>query len=149
MAVAFGLRLCLYRGVDALPSPYRCVDGFRLVCACGAVMRELLSTEQTLYSIFAASKAAVHDDCTAVDLEGNRYDTEKEIEIAALGELKDGEEPMAVLSFLFESRISQFKLNEDVEVKRQRCIDFVTKHFPDTMQIDIDGAKAKDAYLSV
>ena len=37
MAVAFGLRLCLYRGVDALPSPYRCVDGFRLVCACGAL----------------------------------------------------------------------------------------------------------------
>jgi hypothetical protein len=104
------------------------------VCAVGAVIRSHLAVDQTPLSLQRACEAAVKYGA------GSEYDDLNE---ALAGAEKKLHVPMTALSHLFESLSQGFfyedKLSPD-EV-RSECISFVKKHFPDVIEVDIDGAK--------
>lgn len=116
-------------------------------CAVGGVLRNVLSPKTT-YNRFQMVISACIDDIVGVDCYGSYGPpTRKEIERDALEALNAGF-PMNAMSIVFEGFAQRHQDKGDRRagnLARQPTINFVKKHFPAKIQIDIDGAKpAKD-----
>jgi hypothetical protein len=134
--------------------PVRVNDPRCAVCAVGAVMRNVIDASAPYLRIDDAAKAAT-DHAGRVTPAWDYDDDYKPVDPAtttieqALEEADEGEH-MAALSTYFEGQVALAETElgrgaydftyADWDVIRARVLAFVGEHFPDTLDVEIDGA---------
>lgn len=121
-----------------------------VVCAVGSVFREILDKDQPLSFIGAAVESELSKESERDAVGSTSYYSLKELEEQAIAHVTN-KNYMVALSHYFESLCNmRERWNEDLSRHqmyriRLKVVDFVRKHFPNKIVLDIDGAKpAKD-----
>lgn len=124
-------------------------------CAVGSVVNRMLAPTTESYWIFQLSGRVTSGDLVAPGYHEHR--SYEDLEEFVSGELGGGQvQPMSALSYFFEAacmiegsrrrievddldEYSQEKVNEMISEARARTIEFVRDHFPEKMEVDING----------
>lgn len=115
-------------------------------CAVGGVLRATLAPTCTVGRLYGIADVAAGDRVVPAC----RHDAPRGIFEEAVGRIRDGE-PWAALSIVFEglcdlrgrSSPTGGLRGQDLAVVRRQTVAFVRNHFPNTVRMDIDGARPR------
>jgi hypothetical protein len=109
-------------------------------------MRKILSEDNTLLKVDDAACCAIGSvDDISVTRDWWDYSGVYEMVDRAKRRLEQEFPPMGVLSKLFENVARR----ESVKQAQATCVAFIKDHFPETLEINIDGAIPKPQYKVV
>jgi hypothetical protein len=115
------------------------------VCAVGAVFRQALDPHRNAVCTLERLTRTKGEE--SPNFAGGIYQTQEKLFSKAQGVLNQGM-PLAALSLVFESEIEGEYDDSDrsyLEIARGQAVKFVQLHYPDSIDIDIEGAApAKD-----
>ena len=114
------------------------------VCAVGAVLCHILGPDATPDRVYEASGTAV-ETRIGFRLDGVGITNEDKLFRQAQDYLDEGVNPMAVLSFVFESEVTR---DDPVSDRLYRCLYLVSEMFPKNIDIDIGEALPNADYIS-